>query len=116
VFEFDGMTPEAVKLLLLVGWVRDHANERVLAPKNAIPARPASALVQIRRPGPALHRCRCSSRQWARLSRICSEPCPSTGRCPSPGPPVRMSARLERACRSAACWLGASSLLVLAWH
>jgi len=35
---------------------------------------------------------------------------------PTPGPTVTMSARLEWACRSAACWLGASSLPVLAWH
>jgi hypothetical protein len=35
---------------------------------------------------------------------------------PTPGPPMRMRARLASACRSAAVWLGASSLPVLAWH
>jgi hypothetical protein len=34
----------------------------------------------------------------------------------TPGPPVMTNAPLASACRSAACWLGASSLPVLPWH
>src|SRR6266567_6802206 len=35
---------------------------------------------------------------------------------PTPGPPVMMSARFERACFKAACWLGGNSLPVFCWH